>query len=103
MMANAVMEAFPKIPNIAFGTTKTEMVHQRKHYALQLLKASVFDIDNNCAMCSTTKPPGPGPSFTDWIQCDRCSRWFHAQCLQMDTAQLQNVQTADWNCCLCQK
>ncbi|XP_042564109.1 cyclin-dependent kinase 7 [Clupea harengus] len=44
MMANAVMEAFPKIPNIAF----------------------VFDIDNNCAMCSATKPPGPGPSFTDW-------------------------------------
>ncbi|XP_062267668.1 uncharacterized protein LOC133973671 [Platichthys flesus] len=29
MMANAVMEAFPKIPNIAFGTTKTEMEHQR--------------------------------------------------------------------------
>ncbi|CAB1440599.1 unnamed protein product [Pleuronectes platessa] len=91
MMANAVMEAFPKIPNIAFGTTKTEMVHQRKHYALQILKASA------------TKPPGPGPSFTDWIQCDRCSRWFHAQCLQMDTAQLQNVQTADWKCCLCDK
>lgn len=39
-MANAVMEAFPQPPIMTFGTTKKEMAVQRKHFALQILKAS---------------------------------------------------------------
>ncbi|KAK0132619.1 hypothetical protein N1851_032487 [Merluccius polli] len=66
MMAKAVMEAFPQPPMMTFGTTKKEMAVQRKHFALQILKAS----ETNCAMCASAKPPGP--SFTDWIQCDSC-------------------------------
>ena len=28
---------------------------------------SVFDMDNHCAMCSASKPPGSGPTTTDWV------------------------------------
>ncbi|XP_028443388.1 uncharacterized protein LOC114561531 [Perca flavescens] len=40
MMAKAVMEAFPKIQKIEFGTSKREMAQQRQHFALEILKAS---------------------------------------------------------------
>ncbi|KAK2839372.1 hypothetical protein Q5P01_013112 [Channa striata] len=103
MMAKLVMEAFPQIPTMAFGTTKKDMARERKNLALEILRASVFNADTTCTMCSATKPPGPGPSLTDWIQCDNCCRWFHAQCLQMDTTQLEKSKKEDWNCCLCGK
>ncbi|XP_034552159.1 uncharacterized protein LOC117821766 isoform X2 [Notolabrus celidotus] len=103
MMAKAVMEAFPQPPRMTFGTTTDEMAVQRKHFALQILKASVFNTEANCAMCAATKPPAPGPSFTDWIQCDSCCRWFHKQCLQMDTAEWQKMKNVDWKCILCKK
>ncbi|KAF1381253.1 hypothetical protein PFLUV_G00151710 [Perca fluviatilis] len=64
---------------------------------------AVFDTESNCAMCATTKPPSHGPSITDWIQCDSCCWWFHAQCLEMDTAELDAVKTDDWDCYLCRK
>lgn len=28
----------------------------------------VFEAENNCAMCSTPKPPFPGPSITKWVR-----------------------------------
>ncbi|XP_056263738.1 lysine-specific demethylase 5B-B-like [Pseudoliparis swirei] len=101
MMANEVMEAFPIMPNMVFGTTIKEMEDQRKQFALKILKASVFESEDKCSMCSAKKPPGPGPAFTDWIQCDSCSRWFHSQCLGMDTQTVQEAANSNWNCCLC--
>ncbi|XP_034059010.1 uncharacterized protein LOC117537777 [Gymnodraco acuticeps] len=79
MMAKEVMEVFPKTPTMAFGTTKKEMAHQRKVLAMEILTASVFDKEVNCAMCAGIKPPGSMPhhTHTDWIQCDSCFRWCH--------------------------
>ncbi len=34
------MEAFPKLPNMEFGTTKKEMVLERRALALTILEAS---------------------------------------------------------------
>ncbi|KAF4096636.1 hypothetical protein G5714_022605 [Onychostoma macrolepis] len=42
MMAKAVMEAFPKLPNMEFGTTEEEMAEERTAMALELLEASVM-------------------------------------------------------------
>ncbi|KAJ4923070.1 hypothetical protein JOQ06_027806, partial [Pogonophryne albipinna] len=78
MMARAVMEAFPALPIMSFGTSKKEM--------------ALFHMENNCAMCSASKPPGSGPPTTDWIQCDTCERWFHEQCLGMNQDQLQEAR-----------
>lgn len=39
-MAKAVMEAFPQLPNMDFGTSKKDMVRERKALALQILQAS---------------------------------------------------------------
>ncbi|KAJ8375387.1 hypothetical protein SKAU_G00059670 [Synaphobranchus kaupii] len=50
-------------------------------------------------MCSMAKPPGSGPPMTDWIQCDKCERWFHEQCLGMDTEDLEQAREDSWNCC----
>ncbi|KAI7790401.1 hypothetical protein IRJ41_005503 [Triplophysa rosa] len=101
MMARAVIETFPKLPNMTFGTTKEEMVQERRALAVKVLEASVFDAENSCSMCSATRPPLPRLSVTDWIQCDSCSRWFHAQCVEMDSTQLKQAKNAAWDCCLC--
>lgn len=39
-MARALMEAFPAIPIMTFGTTKKEMAQERKKMALKILEAS---------------------------------------------------------------
>ncbi|KAF4110742.1 hypothetical protein G5714_007773 [Onychostoma macrolepis] len=67
MMAKAVMEAFPKLPNMEFGTTEEEMAEERTAMALELLEASVFDAENNCSMCA--KEESPGSALTDWVRC----------------------------------
>ncbi|XP_034058258.1 uncharacterized protein LOC117537216 [Gymnodraco acuticeps] len=105
MMAKEVMEVFPKTPTMAFGTTKKEMAHQRKVLAMEILTASVFDKEVNCAMCAGIKPPGSVPhhTHTDWIQCDSCFRWCHTQCLHMDQKSLEEAQVGDWVCSLCDK
>ncbi|XP_034065286.1 uncharacterized protein LOC117541988 [Gymnodraco acuticeps] len=102
MMAKEVMEVFPKTPTMAFGTTKKEMAHQRKVLAMEILTASVFDKEVNCAMCAGIKPPGSMPhhTHTDWIQCDSCFRWCHTQCLHMDQ---KSLEVGDWVCSLCDK
>ncbi|XP_028991434.2 uncharacterized protein LOC114846544 isoform X3 [Betta splendens] len=101
MMARLVMEAFPNMPRMDFKTTRKQMAQERTNIACEILHASVFNTDSNCAMCSTTKPPGSGPAFTDWIQCDGCCRWYHAQCLNLDKDTLKKAASEDWNCCLC--
>ncbi|KAI2647190.1 Heat-inducible transcription repressor HrcA [Labeo rohita] len=68
MMAKAVMKAFPKLPNMEFGTTPKEMAQERTALALEILQASVFDAENNCSMCSKHNPPCPGPSIK-WVSC----------------------------------
>ncbi|XP_026012681.1 uncharacterized protein LOC113015007 isoform X3 [Astatotilapia calliptera] len=103
LMAKAFMESFPNIPEMTFKTTIKAMAQQREAIALNILGASVFEAENNCAMCSTPKPPFPGPSITKWIQCDSCSRWFHTQCLQMNTELFQKAEAAEWECALCEK
>ncbi|XP_060889321.1 uncharacterized protein LOC132961604 isoform X2 [Labrus mixtus] len=100
-MAKALMEAFPALPVMSFGTSKKEMAFERTKLALSLLSGSVFDMDDHCAMCSTSKPPGSGPPTTDWKQCDTCERWYHEQCLAMDEEKLQNARLNDWDCALC--
>ncbi|CAL8324290.1 unnamed protein product [Gadus morhua 'NCC'] len=56
MMAKAVMEAFPALPLMSFGTSKKEMANARTKFGLGLLSGSVFDMDNHCAMCSASMP-----------------------------------------------
>ncbi|XP_042073088.1 uncharacterized protein LOC106632800 isoform X2 [Haplochromis burtoni] len=68
LMAKAFMESFPQIPEMTFETTIKAMVQQREATALHILGASVFEAENNCAMCSTPKPPFPGPSITKWVR-----------------------------------
>ncbi|XP_034413986.1 uncharacterized protein wu:fc27b11 [Cyclopterus lumpus] len=48
MMARALMEAFPTVPTITFGTSKKDMKNERKTLALKILKASVFEFESNC-------------------------------------------------------
>lgn len=93
-MAKAFMESFPKIPDMTFETTIKAKVQQREATALHILGASglcystkkslvfkyslsitnftifvtVLEAENNCAMCSTPKPPFPGPSITKWVR-----------------------------------
>ncbi|XP_034083088.1 lysine-specific demethylase 5B-B-like [Gymnodraco acuticeps] len=86
---------------MSFGTSKKEMACERRKFALSILNGSVFHMENNCAMCSASKPLGSGPPTTDWIQCDTCERWFHEQCLGMNQDQLQEARASNWNCFLC--
>lgn len=39
-MAKLVMDAFPQIPTMTFGTTKEEMAFEREKLALEILEAS---------------------------------------------------------------
>ncbi|KAI2664028.1 N-acetyltransferase 14 [Labeo rohita] len=68
MMTKAVMKAFPKLPNMEFGTTPKEMAQERTALALEMLQTSVFDTENNCSMCLKHNPPRPGPSIK-WVRC----------------------------------
>ncbi|CAL8406685.1 unnamed protein product [Arctogadus glacialis] len=99
-MARAVMEAFPQSPHIDFDTSKKAINEARRNMGLQVLEASVFD-DEMCAMCGADKPPGDAPANTDWIQCDKCDRWFHALCANMDTRTLEEFKKKEWLCVLC--
>ncbi|XP_028988701.1 uncharacterized protein LOC114845072 isoform X2 [Betta splendens] len=101
-MAKSVMESFPKIPRMTFGTSKKEMANERRALGLEVLEASIFDEHTNCAMCATFKPPGSGPGITNWVQCDECERWFHAQCLCMKNAEFEKAKGGMWNCVLCE-
>nr|XP_043882388.1 uncharacterized protein LOC122769683 isoform X2 [Solea senegalensis] len=87
-MAKAVMEAFPNRASMTFGTAPGRMAEERKKLAVKILQAS----DTSCAMCAAVKPPLPGPAFTNWIQCDTCCRWFHVECLAMDSATLEQAK-----------
>ncbi|CAL8258933.1 unnamed protein product [Arctogadus glacialis] len=96
-MARAVMEAFPQLPQKQFETSKKAMGESRRNMGLQVLEASVFD-EETCAMCGADKPPGDAPANTDWIQCDKCDRWFHALCLTMDPKTLEELKRKQWLC-----
>lgn len=41
-MAKAVMEAFPELPKMEFGTSKKDMAQERRALALKILEASGF-------------------------------------------------------------
>ncbi|XP_039469891.1 uncharacterized protein LOC120440750 [Oreochromis aureus] len=101
MMARAVMKVFPDFPVMKFKTSKEKMAEERKLMALEILQASVFDTNSNCAMCSLTKPPGSGPSMMNWIQYDTCQRWYHEQCLDMTNNDFKKAKEEAWNCLLC--
>ncbi|XP_061759385.1 uncharacterized protein LOC133554521 isoform X3 [Nerophis ophidion] len=88
MMAKAVIEAYPSLPQMSFNTLKTEIALQRRKFALDLL--NVLDPDSICALCSASKPPGTGPPITNWIQCNSCERWFHEQCLNFGRGKSKN-------------
>ncbi|XP_030266809.1 uncharacterized protein LOC115578113 [Sparus aurata] len=66
-MAKAVMEAFPALPAMSFGTSMKEMASERTNFALALLSDSVLDLDHHCVMCCASKPPVSGPPVTRWI------------------------------------
>ncbi|XP_034074146.1 uncharacterized protein LOC117547477 isoform X2 [Gymnodraco acuticeps] len=100
-MAKAVMESFPLIPNVNFECSKKYMKRERRELALEILEASVFDEHTYCAMCAALRPPGSGSPITDWVQCDDCERWYHAQCLAMDSRDFKKAETGYWNCPLC--
>ncbi|KAK0142714.1 hypothetical protein N1851_019348 [Merluccius polli] len=68
-MAEAFLEAFPSMPTLDFLTTKKEMAKARQRFAGLVLEASVFDTEEHCALCATTKPPSPAPPITDWVSC----------------------------------
>lgn len=101
MIAKAVMATFPVLPVISFETTRNSMALEREAMALQILKSSVFDEDNDCAMCSAAKPREPKARTTNWIQCDCCDKWFHEQCLGLNPKQLKQARAKSWNCKLC--
>lgn len=101
-MAKVLMEAFPLMPDATFDTSKKAMKAVRRELALEILEASVFDEHNCCAMCGAFKPPASGPPITNWIQCDTCERWFHAECLNMDSAVYESTKTEIWKCPLCE-
>ncbi|XP_030590058.1 uncharacterized protein LOC115783395 [Archocentrus centrarchus] len=100
-MAKALMEAFPLMPDVEFDTTKKAMKDERKALGLHILEASVFDDQTCCAMCAAYKPPVSGPQMTDWIQCDRCDKWFHALCLDIKSNQYEKAKRGSWKCLLC--
>ncbi|KAK7130471.1 hypothetical protein R3I93_019961 [Phoxinus phoxinus] len=101
LMAKEIMRAFPAVLVVKFGTSKKEVAQERKTMALQILKESVFDEANNCAMCSLKKPSGSGPPMTNWIQCDTCERWYHEECLGMTEGELEHAKVNNWDCILC--
>ncbi|XP_042569217.1 lysine-specific demethylase 5A-like [Cyprinus carpio] len=101
LMARGIMNAFPAVPVLQFGTSRKEMGNERKIMALQILKASVFDEAENCAMCSLKKTAGSVHRFINWIQCDTCERWYHEECLGMAKEDLEQARANKWNCILC--
>ncbi|CAL8275321.1 unnamed protein product [Arctogadus glacialis] len=51
-MAKAVMEAFPALPLMSFGTSKKEMANARTKFALGLLIGSVFSFRHGQPLCN---------------------------------------------------
>ncbi|XP_030266519.1 uncharacterized protein LOC115577771 [Sparus aurata] len=100
-MAKAVMEAFPALPAMSFGTSMKEMASERTNFAQALLSDSVLDLDHHCVMCCASKPPVSGPPVTRWIQCDTCERWYHEECLDLEEEILKKARAGNWNCDLC--
>lgn len=35
-------------------------------------------------------------------QCDACDRWYHAQCVNLDTTQMEEFKVRQWHCVLCE-
>ncbi|XP_036067061.1 uncharacterized protein LOC112139312 isoform X2 [Oryzias melastigma] len=101
-MAKAVIQAFPEIPEMTFSTSKKEMERERRDLALYILESSVFDEQNRCGICASSKPPGQGTAMIEWIQCDDCNRWFHCSCLSMASEDIEDAKYKRWECLLCQ-
>lgn len=41
------------------------------------------------------------PETVDMIQCDACSEWFHAQCVSIDLASIENIDSLEFQCPRC--
>ncbi|KAG9260553.1 hypothetical protein AMEX_G256 [Astyanax mexicanus] len=95
-MAKSVVEEFPRIPQIVkINPTKKQMCQYRGQMALDILRGSVLR-DEYCSVCGLRDLPQSKKTCV-WIQCERCQRWFHLECLKI-AIPAKDVQ---WFCVLC--
>ncbi|KAG9276381.1 hypothetical protein AMEX_G8693 [Astyanax mexicanus] len=71
------------------------MCQYRGQMALDILRGSVLR-DEYCSVCGLRDLPQSKKTCV-WIQCERCQRWFHLECLKI-AIPAKDVQ---WFCVLC--
>jgi len=52
--------------------------------------------DESCSMTDCSQPEG---AKVGWIQCDRCEKWYHWDCVSLTTEEAQKIE--DYTCPLC--
>ncbi|KAJ8381395.1 hypothetical protein SKAU_G00021730 [Synaphobranchus kaupii] len=102
-------------------TTRQDLVNDLKRAGTTVSKKTISNTlrRHGLKSCSARKVPLLKPAHVqarlrfandhlddpeeEWekIQCDKCERWFHEQCLGMDTEDLEQAREDSWNCCLC--
>uniref|UniRef100_A0AAV2IZH2 PHD-type domain-containing protein n=1 Tax=Knipowitschia caucasica TaxID=637954 RepID=A0AAV2IZH2_KNICA len=101
MMAKEIIHYFPEIPEFSFSTTRAHMIKGRRLLAFDLLQGSVFQNDSWCVMCASKKTP-ISACKVEWIQCDTCDRWYHADCIGLSTKDVKKAAgEVEWKCLVC--
>ena len=56
-----------------------------------------------CRACTQTSPPVKRYSDSNWIQCDACRQWWHAECacMSIDTIKKLAKHKIPYTCPLC--
>lgn len=58
---------------------------------------------SNDVCCVCKKSDDQTSAGTPWIQCTKCHRWIHQDCLSATPEDLQQfVQSEDWKCFICE-
>ena len=73
------MEKFPKRKHIRLTTTDTVVKTRLAVYCI-------------CRLPNDRKP---------MIKCNKCKKWHHSQCVNLNLTDLDELKSSEWNCYMC--
>jgi len=96
-MAEQFLESFPSTPE-EVRCCSDDVINVRRLMAKRLLVSGAAK-ESFCSKCGDFDiPEEASGSMAEWVQCDRCRRWYHMYCASTIVAIEEN---RDWICRAC--
>ncbi|XP_048036623.1 jmjC domain-containing histone demethylation protein 1-like [Megalobrama amblycephala] len=98
-MIKETVKQFPVIPQeFQINPSAENIQNLRREMARDILLAAESN-EEFCSTCGLRDLPNKTDvQMIDWIQCDRCCRWFHILCVGL---QCNSSDETEWFCELC--